>query len=133
MHNQSDLTSMSLWSFNCILWIQALNNTKLYNWQSYVDKVIDIFRVNIFNICIRCIWLNPTYILPLFLWEHTLIWLLHWSNTLLSKMATCMAFHICIHHDYWACIYFRLSSRGNLFLYFADIIFINFCLLLLTY
>ena len=39
-------------------------NTKLYNWQSYIDIVTHIFGVDIFNVCMRCIWLNTAYVMP---------------------------------------------------------------------
>ena len=56
-------------------------------------------------------------ILYLIVLVHTTMWPCYWSNTVLLQMVLYMEFHICMQHDYWACIYLQPYSRGKLVLY----------------
>ena len=114
--------------------LQALiYNTEVYNWWSYVDVIIHIFSGNIFNFCIRCIWLNPTCIMPNF-----------YLTTLLcdGAIGSTLCYHKC--PVIWRLIFlcsviseYDLISNFvvmvNSFTIFVDIIYINLRLLLMTY
>ena len=61
------LHSMPPWLFDYILCVQYLiSNKEVYKWLSYVDAIICIFCVYIFNFSIQFIWLNAIYIIPNF-------------------------------------------------------------------
>ena len=61
------LQSMPLCSSNYILCFQALTFIiKVYSWLSYAKIIRNICQIRIFNFSILCIWLNPTYIIPIF-------------------------------------------------------------------
>ena len=69
VHNRYELTSISLCVSDYIPCFQDLiYNTEVYKWWSYVNIIINVFGVNIFNVCIRFIWLNMMYII------HNLYW-----------------------------------------------------------
>ena len=91
------------------------------------------FNVNIFNICIRCIWFNETYIIPNF-----------YRTTLLCdrSIVPTLCYHKCYHIWIFIFVCSIISEHDfisdfalvvNSFIIFTYIIFINFRLILLTY
>ena len=55
-------------------------------------------------------------ILYLIFLDHTVMWLCHWFNTVLSHMGHYMEFHICMHNYFWAWLYLQPCSGNELFL-----------------
>ena len=108
-------------------------NTKVYNWQSYVDIITHIFGVDIFNVCIRFIWLNPTYVIPSFCW--TILYIYHANGKIphYHKWALIWSFvFVCIavtDNDFISDFIDVVNSVSI----FADIIFIDLCLIFLMY
>ena len=100
---------------------------------SYVDIVILIFWVNIFNVCIRFIWLNAMYIIPNFycttlqrdcdigptMFYHK--WALLWRLI--------FVWSVVIENDFIS----NFTAVVNLVSIFTDTIFIYFHLLSMTY
>ena len=109
-------------------------NTEVYNWYfPNVTSSIISFRINIFNFCIRCVWIIMTYIKPYFYYTTLLFgcaigpklyyqkWALIWSLIYVCGMI--------IDHEFIS----NFLVVVNCFIIFTDIIFINLRLLSLTY
>ena len=91
------------------------------------------FNVNIFNVCIRCIWFNATYILPNFYCTTLSCDCAIGSTLRYQKWALIWSFifvcSIISENDFISDFVVAVNS----FIIFTHIIFINFLLLSLTY
>ena len=133
LHGQEKLMSISPSSSNYMNSSKLYYNTKLNNWWSYVDIVTHIFGVNIFNICIRCLCLNATYIIP-----NAYCTKMYYDQAIVPTPCYhkwCLICHLIfvfsVISKHYSISDFIVSVKS--FTMFVDVIFLNFCLLLLTY
>ena len=102
-------------------------NIEVCNWYfNNVTSSIISFWCNIFSICIICLWLNVMCIIPNFFLHANIPTLIYHKWCLIwSFLFECSVFS---EHEF----VFNFIVVVNSFYIFADIIFINLCLLSLT-
>ena len=132
VHDRYQIISRHLCTPNYILCFQLKYYTEVYNkYFSNMTISINIFWINIFNICIM--WLNMMYILSNFIAPH--------CNATVPLLQHCIIknsplygifLSVCrmiIEHDFIS----DLVVVVDYFIIFKDIVFINSHLILLTY
>ena len=118
MHNRYELTSWSLCIACLYTLCRSFNIIHKYNWWAYIKIITHISRVNIFNDCIRCIILIKYILYQTCIAPHCNMTVSLVQHRFITNV-TLYNVLIFMHHDYWAWLYLRIYSHGELGFYFC--------------